>query len=509
LEKQTTISGIINEGSFLLNFSLPKNTRAQAYPIEVSVYEKDSSGKRINGGSTSLILIINQIPTSLDIIIESPEIQPGNILKFTPTLLDQSGEQMITSGIYTIKDPSDKIIDQIKGDTGSQQEFQIKNGSKAGLWKVFSVAYKNTAEKTFKILEQEEARIELRNTTLYIQNIGNIPYTKKVLVKIGEESYNIDPNLDLDEEKEFNLNKLGAPGGSHSIKISDGEKELTGDVTLTGKAISLISDTGKQQKTKSSPILWLIIVILAGVLGVIGYREGKKRGFWTFENKDVKTTKEFTLKGEELDFSTGKIKRAEYSPTIKGDAQPSIVVCLKLKNHAEIVRAKESIKETMDEINTFADANKAVLYENNEFMMYLFIPGVTKTVKNGRTALFLSREIHKIIEKHNRFFKQKIDYGVSLNLGEVIARAEKNSLKFTTTGDILTGSKKITEISTGEPLLSEKLRAKIMSEVKTERIEKHSIIAYRITEIINRDESKKFIGEFLKRNEDKKPRWQH
>ncbi len=515
-EKQISVSGIVNDGSFLLNFSFPKNTKSQIYTVDVEVYEKDSSGKKINSGTTQLALTINQIPTTLEIEIPKSEIDPGDTLTFTPKLFDQAGDVMRTSGVYTIKDPTDKIMEQLKGDTGLEQSYYIKNGSKAGQWKIFSVAYKNTAEKTFKVLEREEAYMELRNTTLYVKNTGNVPYTKTILVKLGEESKNIETNLAVGEDKEYNLNKLGAAGGSYDVKISDGDRELSGNIFLTGKAIA--SDSNSEKNTTNttertmvqSPWLWLVIVLLAGVIGALIIHQKKKNKFGKEDKKDdVKTKKgAVLLQGQQLDFSTGKIKRAEYSPTIKGESQTGIVVCLKLKNYADIVRSKEGIKDTMNEINTFADASKAVLYENNEFMFYMLVPNVTKTVKNGKTALNIAEEIHRSIEKHNKFFKQKIEYGVSLNLGELISKVEKDILKFTAIGDFLTSSKKISEVSHGEPLLSEKLRAKVMADVKTEKVERGNVTAYRITQIVNRDENKKFIGEFVKRNDNKKPRWQ-
>ena len=65
-------------------------------------------------------------------------------------------------------------------------------------------------------------------------------------------------------------------------------------------------------------------------------------------------------------------------------------------------------------------------------------------------------------------------------------------------------AKKISKISKGEIYLSKKIRERIMSKVKTEKIEKEGVDVYTIKEI-KKDgkEHKKFLEAFIKRLEEK------
>ena len=75
-------------------------------------------------------------------------------------------------------------------------------------------------------------------------------------------------------------------------------------------------------------------------------------------------------------------------------------------------------------------------------------------------------------------------------------------------GNLITTAKKISSISDGEVYLSEKIKERLISDVKTGKRNMQGVDVYTVKEIKHKTkEHKKFIGEFIKRlegNKDKK-----
>jgi len=158
----------------------------------------------------------------------------------------------------------------------------------------------------------------------------------------------------------------------------------------------------------------------------------------------------------------------------------------------------------LQKIIGIAEENKAVIYENQENLFFILAPIRTRTFKNEKTAVEIAQKIQKALTEQNKLFKQKIEFGISLNYGAIIAKQDKDVLKFMSMGTLITTAKKIASISKGEIFLSEKINDKLRADVKTEKHQKGKIAVYTIKEMKHREENKKFIRSFLNRIEGKK-----
>ncbi|GAI79882.1 unnamed protein product, partial [marine sediment metagenome] len=114
------------------------------------------------------------------------------------------------------------------------------------------------------------------------------------------------------------------------------------------------------------------------------------------------------------------------------------VACLKIKNLKEVQSKKSKAEETLQKIVNIAEENKAVTYENQDNLFFILAPIKTRTFKNEKTAVEIAQKIKEILTEHNNLFKQKIEFGISLNYGTIIAKQEKNSLKFMSMGTLIT-----------------------------------------------------------------------
>ena len=131
---------------------------------------------------------------------------------------------------------------------------------------------------------------------------------------------------------------------------------------------------------------------------------------------------------------------------------------------------------------------------------------MTKTFDNEKKALELAQKIEKLLKEHNKLFKQRINFGISLNSGEMISKKEDDILKFMSFGNLMINAKKIASISNSEVYLSEKMKENLMSYAKIDKHNKQGMDVYKIKEIKEKEEHKKFISDFLKRLEKKDPK---
>ena len=492
----------VNNGFFYLNLSLEKNAKAGEYLVLVKVYEKDSNGDTTNNGFTDYNIKVKQIPTSIEIIFENPEVNPGDNLKVKAILHDQTGEKIDSNVIITIKNDKNKIFEQVDKSTDEFLEFPIKYNEPPADWKIFAVSNKLSSESTFKINEKQDIKIELINRTLIVKNTGNVPYKKTLLIKIGDKSMNIDINLDINENEKY---ILSAPDGEYKIEVigSEGESKMTGMSVLTGDAIDIKKASGSVVTLVRHPFVWFFIIGILGFVVFMVLKKGYKRSFIGYIYTGKKEKSKEIIPSKKSIINASNI--AELSLSIKGDKQNVSLVCLKLKNFEEIEKSKEGTKETLQKISNIAEENKTVVYKNHDNLFLILAPIMTKTFKNEKTAVEIAQKIQKILKEHNRMFKQRIEFGISLNYGTIVAKQEQGVFKFMSMDTLISASKKIASISNEEIYLSEKIREKLMSDVKTEKTHKDKITIYTIKDIrSDNEEHKKFIRSFLDRVEREK-----
>ena len=502
LSEYGSYQGTIIGGDFSINIPIPNDAKAGNYFIKVEAYEEDPLGETTNTGITGHDIFIKQVPTSLEILFENQDVEPGTDLKVKAILYDQTGEKINSSVIITVKDKTNKILEQVEIFTGEFFEFPIAYNEPPAQWTIIGLSNKMSSESHFEIIEKQDVQVDVINNTLILRNIGNVFYNSSLMIKFGDESIRIDLELEVDEVKKYSLK---APDGEYVLEIIVDEKsKLTENVVLTGKSISVkeISDFGILFET---PIVWIFVILILGSVSYVLYRKGFKKTFFGRINFGKIKDKDKKIFGKTSTLINPKNK-AELSLSIRGEKQNSSLVCLKLKNFEDIKKEAESTKETFGKIINLVEENKAYTYENHDNLFFILAPAITRTFNNEMKAIGIAQKIEEILKKHNKLFKQKIDFGISISCGEIIVKKEKNVLKFMSFGNFMADAKKISRISKGEIYLSKKFREKIISRVKTEKFEKAGVDVYTIKEIKKgRAEHKKFLEQFIKRLEEKKP----
>ncbi|GIU68262.1 MAG: hypothetical protein KatS3mg001_112 [Candidatus Pacearchaeota archaeon] len=510
IKKESTI----NNGIFKFDFILPKNIKSGFYSLSFYAYEKDINNEITNTGRVDKNIKILQIPTNLELVFETKEVEPGKSLRVKPVLHDQAGDPIASSVFLTIKNSKNKIVEQVEVPTDSFFEFPIKYNEAPSEWSIFALSNKISSESKFKILEKESVDVKIINQTILITNTGNVAYNKTVLVKIANESLDIDVFLDVGETKKYIVT---APEGKYRVEVLTGNVVSSNEVLLTGKIFEVKEAPAKILSLVSHPWVWVFVIVILGFVVLILYRRGYKKAFIgtapasTLEIPKKRIEKTKVVSANEIlnipmpqttliDYKT----KAEHVVSIKGEKHLVSLVTLYIKNFNEIKNEKEGVKESINKIIKIAESEKAIIYETGNSIIFILSPIKTKTFKNEERALKLAEEINNSLSYHNKIFKTKLDYGISISKGYIAAKVEAGIFKFADFGSLILNSKRLASSAKNSILLSEEMALSLKDFVKTSQVQTASgVKAYSIKEKKDYDKHSSFIRSFLSRNKEK------
>jgi hypothetical protein len=495
------VSDVVKNGYGFVTFSFPKTTAAGNYLVSVNVSEEDSQGEITNKGFVDYTLKVTQVPTNLEIIFDNREVDPDSIIKVKAILHDQTGEKIGSTSLITIKNDKGVVMQQINQSTDTFLEVPILYKEPPAEWTVTAESNNLTGESTFRILEKAKVKTEILNKTLVLTNVGNVYYNNTVTVKIENTILKIPAALRVDESKKY---LLSAPDGQYHVEVMtlEGGSQVAEGLELTGKVIDVKESSEGVVRIIRHPISWIFMIMVLGVLAFFMFRKESNRSFLKRVSLPLKEKIKKDIVQPKTNFLDSE-NRSELSLSIKGDKQTAGIVCLKLKNFREIQSGKGNVRETLQKIITYAQEKKAYMYENQDSIFFILAPVKTKTFDNEKTVLDISQKIKTELKEHNNMFKQKIDFGISVSSGTIVAKIEGSVLKFMSMGTLITTAKKIASFSDDDVFLSEKIREKLAATVRAEKHEQSGTVYYSIKEIKDRDEHKNFINNFLKRLEKK------
>ena len=507
-----TYQNTINNGFFSLSFSFPKETKSGNYVLKLKAYEKDTFGVLTNYGSFNANIRVNQVPTSLEILFDDDKsFVPGTPIKIKSVLRDQTGEKINSKAVISLSDTYSELREQSEKPTDEFWEVPTVYNEEAGTWTAVAVSEGMTREERFEIEENEVADMNIINNTLIIVNRGNVPYNNSLLVKIGPETVELNVNLKVDETRRYSLR---APDGEYYIEvIHDGETQTSDSAFLTGKAVS-VKEASTVFALARYPFAWIFVILVLGFVFAMVLRKGYKGSFTGYisspnrsqiANPMMNIEKELPFMRKRGIMLQSKTK-AELSLSLKGEKQGASLVMLRLKNSADIVNSEGSEQVLQELINT-AEENKAIVHlsENTlNSMLFILAPVMTKSFKNEKGAIQLANKIREILERYNKLAKQKIDFGISINYGDMILKKEGNILKFMSFGNILNLLKKIAALANSEVLLAEDIKNRIIKDMNVEKQTRSGTDVYTVREPRFKGDASKFIEDFKRKMEKEK-----
>lgn len=507
----------IENGVALYNIEIEQNQNSGSYNYKLIAYDGDEEDW-INRGETEASFSVNSVPSELIISLSSDKINPGENLEVGLEIKDQGGNLMEGLGNLRIVSPIGEEINEEIG-SGKFKQIFIESNATPGNWEILGEFEDLTNRRNFEVLIFPRVEFDIEGTLLKVRNIGNGVYNKSIIVKIGEEEKSLGVReIGIGDEIEFNLR---APDGEYLVSASDGDSSFDRTVYLTGRAVS-VENPGGSSFASYSIFIWIFFIIILAAAGAVLYfystknkviKNGKiKEKFENLKSKVLrkKTSEEEILLGssnkksffgnkkeEDVDLTKSDSSNAESSLVLKGDKQKSVILSLRIKNYSEL---GDNSKRELINIVKEESKSKGLIDWKEDYVFVVFSPLVTKTYSNEVLACKSGINIQRRLNEFNRKFENKIDYNIGIHVGDLVSSKENEKLKYTSIGNTVSLSKKISDFSRGKVLVSEEIRRKLLRDLKVEKEGKiGENLVYSIVEVKDKEANAAKLKDILKR----------
>ena len=528
----TSFSKSIEGGSVSEVFSMPDTIEAGNYYLGVRAYDIGKGGV-LNEGFSGIGFSINQVASSLIMSLSDAVAMPGESFSVGIEVYDQSGIEV--GGAVNVKFVSPNVEEfEMVVQTGEFGEFDFNSSSMVGVWRVIGSFGGIVEEREFEMLGVQKVEFDFEDSILSIRNVGNVVYNRSINVGIGNESMVLDLNIGLGEIRKFNLK---APNGEYDVFVDDGVDSVSHQVLLTGKAIS-VSDLKNVGFFKGYSIVWIFLIIVVGGVGFVLIRRhrrtrtvgvrtsevGSRGGFFgRFRRKvgnrvpmkiraRMDDSLNFTSKSPKVqgldhgdsheddsmvDLTKRDVGVAESTLVLKGEKSMSAVVAISVKNYDEL---GDVGKKALHAAVAGARKRRGLVDWRGDYIFVVFSPIETKTYNNEALAAKAGMAILDELNVYNRKFRDKIDFGIGVHVGELVASKGKGKLKYTSIGNTISLAKRIADSDAGKLLVSDPIRKKLLRDlkvVKGKEIGENQI--YVVEEIKDRRQDQARLQELLKR----------
>ena len=522
--------GKVVNGEFSINIKLKNDAPAGSFRLDVLAYES-LEGVRTSEGIVMAGLEVFQVLRGIDLAISNNNYDPGASVEFKPTVLDQRGLSIDDEVSVVIRD--ELLLRHFEKIVPSQEtiSYVLPANLVSGYYEVIASSGDFEIIKKFFVNEKAIISFEIVNNSLVVTNIGNIIYNKNIEVELNGKPFVKKVYLELGESKRF---KLTGTDEEYSVSATDGESEITrGGVMLTGNAVN-VSEDGKGL---GGPVVWIFLGVVLIIALLFAFRHKLKKKSFAFHmpkfSKFGKKKKGEIVKIEEgekvvdkgtksgdkimggvknvmsvagvgvagnVDSSAvkGSIVHNEASKVsvMQGNKSRVSIVALKIKNKLGSAE-KGSLHKAVEKVYN----KRGAVYEQGNFIYIIFSPLMTKSKDNEVIAARAAQEMVGVLNAHNKKFKDKIDFGIGVNNGEIINKIENNKLKFTALGNFVVAAKRLADSSDKKVLITKEAYKKGISGIKAEKKKVNDIESYEVRRVIDVKKNSKFIKDFLKRQD--------
>ncbi|NPE26761.1 hypothetical protein HNV12_02025 [Methanococcoides sp. SA1] len=480
----------VEEGLAENVLTLPGDVEAGRYELNVSVYDVGADGS-LNRGYQLYSFEIAQVASSVTVSLSGEDATPGVDFGIGAEVFDQSGIKMDGTVLLEISsgDANKIVADLSAGDFGN---IVFPLNSSVGTWTVKAKFDEMESVRTFEMLPLQKVEFDLEDAILTVRNIGNVLYNKTINVEIGEDVLAVDLEIEVGQVKQFDL---GAPNGEYEVVIGDGDSVLSKNVRLTGNAVS-VEDLKNFGVFKNYSLIWIFLIVvlaLVGLLLFVRYRKTKtlgKRGFvGKMKDRIVKkvpgkvkshvdqslnfTNKSPAVNGLDaknhvaedktmVDLTKKAGATAESSLVLKGEKLVSGIVSLSLKNYGGL---GDDTRSNLQGI-VMGAKGKGLVDWRGDYVFIVFSPLVTRTYGNESLAVHAGMEIVEKLNAYNKKFKEKVEFGLGVHVGELVASKVGDKLKYTSIGNTISFAKRMSDSDPGKVVVSEEIKKKLLRDLK-------------------------------------------
>ena len=125
---------------------------------------------------------------------------------------------------------------------------------------------------------------------------------------------------------------------------------------------------------------------------------------------------------------------------------------------------------------------------------------MTKTFKNEVLAVKIGKEIVDELSDYNKKFKDKIEFGIGVHVGELVASKSGEKLKYTSIGNTISLAKRISDLDSGKLIVSDEIRKKLLRDLKVSKgKEVGGNQSYEVVEVRDKSGDAERLADLLKR----------
>ncbi len=516
---ETSDAAVINKevvnGRATLTFSMAPDTKAGDYNLDVFVYDKGTSGETLNQANSSSTFKINQVPTNIQLGLSTNQLVPGEELTISADILDQTGDKIKGAVSLSTNSSNTRETRSVNVNSGEFAKMKFATNTTPGIMYINAKFADIQQTEEFEILPLEKVDFEFIDTVLVIKNVGNVPYTKPVDVKIGEGMQTVQTNIPVGGEQKFNLK---APTGEYKVAVSDGQSNVERNILLTGKAIS-VKDITSGSIFSDYAVIWVFLILILIAAAAIILLKMRKRPMSLKDSmmKNVPSkfsdTLNFTNKSPEaqslyqsgdgndehgiVDLRKPRMIGAESALVLKGEKTPSAVICLHVKNYSSL---KPAASQELVKVIGLAKEEKGLVDWKDDFVFVIFSPISTKTFNNESHAIIAGMGMFERLNEYNKKFRDKIVFSIGITSGDLVASPEGKMLKYTALGNTIALSKRIAASAEGQLLVTDLVRNKLMRDVKADKVQDIGRVAiYSVKEIKDHTQNRARLDEMMKR----------
>lgn len=499
------ISKAVVDGAVVEQIVIPEKKEAGTYDLGISVYDK-IGGQVLNTANQTLRLTVNQVPSFIEIATDGAEATPGQDYKIALELFDQSGKKMegaIDATILSPREDETKVVIQ----SGETYSLPVATNATAGDWRILTSFKELVNEKEFTVKEIQKVSLNLTGSVLIVENIGNSVYNQTLEVKIGDKTERINLTIDVGEQRKLNLN---APDGQYDVDVKSGEDSVRSNVFLTGKVIS-ISAPSRFDLTNSYPLLWTFLIILLAASAFVLYKKSGKAyqvkpgRLFRSGRDEIKvdkvvpaprtiSSKQFSNKVIDMGM---KSSDAESSLVLDGERENATVLALRVSNMSSL---GETARQELEKAIDLAKEKKAMIDRKENYIMFLFSSRATKTFATEMVAAKAGHAILTYLNEYNKRYKQKIDFGIGINNGEIISATKNGKFTYTSLGSTVILAKKIADAATSKLYIADNARNKIIRDLKGIKVAPiGKIEVFSVEKVTDREANKDKLQDLLNR----------
>ncbi len=460
------------KGAFAFNISIPETAKSGSYLIQLTAREYDSSNNVANSGIGESSFIVSQILKKLEIALEQVDILPGSEIVYTVKGYDQAGDEMNGEVSLSLNNPQANKVFTQNIQTDMIQRLRTYINTTPGSWQITAKRGDIEGRRSFLIEEYENASLSLAGNTLTVANTGNVPYVKKLNVKIVDKIQVLEVNVPVNENRRY---KLKGPVGEHIITVDDDNMTLiNAGASLTGGAISF-SDANANDVFASVPswLLYAIALVLLAIAVFLYLKLAKPDYIGKASNAGAEEIK------QAVTFEQGRKEKAA-------------VLSVKFKNYKEI-REQDLFKTTLERILAKIRATGAQVKQSDDSLIAFLQLQADRRAE--LESIRLGQALQVLLEEHNRKYKQKIKYGIGIHLGEIIVE-QSMAGKYQALGNTIAMVKKLADSTNEAILISDALHDATRGRVKVAR----DRFGWNVSSISESNQHADFVERFKKRN---------